>query len=703
MSDEKLLEEAKTQYGIDYEYYSQEYARAEEDIEFTMGDQWPEQIKEKRRKEGRPCLTENRLLPYVHQVANEVREMRPSVKISAVDDKGDVDTADVLKGMIRNIERQSKADTAYDKAVFNTVTSGYGWIRINLDYASPMSFDQEIKIERVLNPLSVIFDSNSTELDGSDAEHAFVYEDVPREMFKEMYPDADPVSWKESNGEVWADEHTIRVMEYFYKDYTDVTIYETVLPDGVTKALVKKQLDILDEQGIEYQVLQDRETRIPSIKWCKFTESDVLEKTEWLGKYIPIVPVYGMEVYLKNKRQSHSLIRQARDPQTMFNFWKTASAEIIALQPRAPYVGALGQFNSRAKNWATSNNENYAFLEYDQVDLNGQLAPPPQRAQPIMGSPAMFQSEQMAATGISATLGMYEEGRGEASNAISGIAIRSRELSGKNATFHFIDNLAASIRHVGVILVDLIPRIYDKPRIARILGEDGEEKPVPINQPFVKTDDGLQPAMGKKADGIYDLQAGKYDVDVDVGPSYATKRQETVDFITAIAQREPRILEVAGDLLFKSMDTPYSEEIAKRIKSIMSPELLDDDPMAAKLEQASKAMQQMQEQLDMALAALEDKKKNEQVQNAIDMKEVQIKEQDVQIKAAKTAADIKKIESEIQGGGGELQSVISAVLELSEQVQDTGQALDIILASKEEEANEMPLQNLDNSQEVIDE
>ena len=679
-----LLEDAKEKFQECEEHYKSNYRDGEEDQEFLYGvSQWDAQDVSKRQTERRPSLVLNQLLPYAHQVINGIKETRPAIRISPVDSKADPDTAEVIQGIIRNIERQSKANIAYDTAAMNSVGAGIGWIRISTDYANPMSFEQEIKIERVLNFQSVYIDPQSQSLDGSDAEYMFIFDDIPLDRFEEMYPDADTAGFEKSNNE-WYQDDSVRVAEYFYKECEERTIYK-VEAEGKQAVITKEEKEALEEEGVTVNVLDERITEFPVIKYCKLNGSEILEESEWAGKYIPIVPVYGEECWLEGKREFHSLIRQAKDAQRMYNYWKSASTEFIALQPKAPYVGAVGSFKSYPNEWANANNENYTFLEYDVVyDDNGQRVEPPTRQQPITGSPAMMQEAISAREDIRLGLGIYEEAVGDESNAISGIAVRNRQIRGDTSTFHFMDNLTASITQVGCILVDLIPRIYSDRQVVRILGIDNKEEVIPVNQSYITDENTGKPRplkKGERAEGIYDLTVGQYDVVCDVGASYSSRRQEMADKLQQVISASPELIQVTGDLLFESMDIPLGKEIAKRLRVMMPPETLEDDPMAAKLMKAAQQMEAMNEQILNLEAALQDKRSKEDIDREFEAKKIAIDQQEVIIKAKKTEADIMKILSEINESG----QTAELTAQLTGRVDDLTDAVAQILDNVENE------------------
>jgi len=687
----KLHSEAIERFANCQDYYSELYRNCEEDIEFTHGiNQWDDADIQSRRKQRRPYLTINKMKPFTDQVINTIKQARPAIRVTPVDDGGDADTAQVFQGIIRNIERTSKANNAYDAAAMNAVAGGLGWIRISTDYDSPMSFDQKICIDRVINFQDIYVDPNTQTLDGSDIEYAYVFEEVSREKFKSDYPDAVTDSLTAQKNATWFDDETVQVAEYFYKEYEEREIY-LVEVDGKDSVVTKAEYDLIVEAlGTEPEIIDERTSLFPIIKWCKITGAEILEENEWVGKYIPLVPVYGSEVYIDGRREFHSLIRQAKDSQRMSNYWKTANTEFIALQQKAPYVGALGSFETRKEQWRNANNLNIPFLEYDIIyDDNGNPVTPPQKQPPITGSPTMSQEAAIANQDIKEALGMYNENMGDASNAISGVAVRNRQIYGDNSTFHFIDNLSASISQVGCILVDLIPRLYSRKKVIRIIGEDGQSNNVPVNQPYIKTENGKEPAAGREFDGIYDLKAGTYDVVCDVGASYSSRRQEFADKMIELAKAEPRLMEVGGDLLVESMDMPQAQKLADRIRTQMPPEVLQDDPQAARMQAVAGQMKQLEDQLLNMEAALQDKSAKEDIEAQSKLAEIDIKRQELAIDAQKTKADIDKIYSEINKTNTEAASQsISNVDAIVGDVTDLQQSVEMLIDFMESEVEE---------------
>lgn len=666
------------------------YDDCNEDWEFLHAkNQWDAKDKEKRNKQGRPALTLNQLLPYAQQVTNDIRQSRLAIRVSPVDSDADIDTAEIYQGIIRNIEKQSNAQSVYATAAMNAVGAGIGWIEIETDWADTQTFDQEIFIRRVLDFQSAYLDPNSQEIDGSDAEYGFIRIDYTEDRFKELWPDREAISFEDGT-----DDDMICVMKYYAKHYEQSKIHQIRLVDGSLQVITDEQKEILDENGtVEYEIVMTREVETPYVKMCILNgEEEPLEEEDFPSEYIPLIPVIGEEVFIDGQREYHSLIRQAKDAQKMYNYWKTSNTEMIALQPKTPWVGAKGSFKSQPMKWKNANSENYSTLEYDLVySEDGQLVPPPQRSQPAQGSMSMMQEAMSAKEDIRLAIGMPQANMGERGNEVSGIAIRSRQVEGDNATFHFIDNLSNSIAHVGRIIVSMIPAIYSERKVMRILGEDGEEKNVPVNQPYVKEAGQERPAQrgDTKVDGIYDLSAGKYDVTCDVGASYSSKRQEEADKLIELIQAKPELMEVVGDLLFKALDVPNGQEIADRLQANMPPEMLGENPMADKLKQAGQAIQALQEQLKNYDAALKEKKENQEFEEHYKLKELELDRDKFKLDVMKANADIEKMRAETTNFNMEAVNELGGVVNnLATDFSDMREALEIIVQSKEDEALE---------------
>ena len=592
-----------------------------DDLRFMAGSpdnqwQWPADVLATRGAvqgqsiNARPCLTINKLPQHVRQVTNEQRQNRPSGKVIPADDNADVQVAEIFNGVVRHIEYMSDADVAYDTACDNQVTYGEGYIRLLTEYCNEETFDQDIRIGRVRNAFSVYMDPTIQDPCGADAKWCFITEDILKSEYEELFPDATPISTLMAQGvgnesmAQWLAEDTIRIAEYFYYVTERTTLH--LYPDGqtaFTRTAKDKQLMAMFGAPVRSRPSERRK-----VMWMKTNGFDVLEEREWPGKWIPVVRVIGNEWEVEGQIYISGLVRNAKDAQRMYNYWVSQEAEMLALAPKAPFIGYGGQFEGYEMQWKTANTTNWPYLEVnpDVTDGAGNVLPLPQRAPPPLPQTGLIQAKMGAADDIKGTTGQYDASLGQQGNERSAKAIVAREKQGDVGTYHYVDNLARAIRHITRQIVDLIPKIYDTQRIARIIGVDGEVDMVKFNpmQPeAVKEVRDVQ--TGALIEKIYNPSVGTYDVMVTTGPGYMTKRQEALDAMSQILQTNPQLWAVAGDLFIKNMDWPGAQEMAERFKKILDPKVLSEGDQSPEMMAAQQQIEAMTQELNRVTDILE--------------------------------------------------------------------------------------------------
>lgn len=558
MNDDDILSIARDKF--ERAQVAEEDTRREglHDLKFArLGEQWPEVLRRERELEGRPCLTNNRLIAFIRQVVNDARQNKPGIVVYPVDDGADKETAEVINGLIRNIQVVSDADVATDTAIDSAVSNGFGYFRINIT-----DDGKDLKFERIVNPFTVYGDPDSESADGSDWECAFVVSRMRREKFQRVYKGKDEVDW-DALGYTgletpWVDDDGVLVAEYWKRE--PVELPTVVLSDGNTVSMEDYEVRAMEmamagimpvEQGVEQ-----------SFKVTQYilTGAEVLETNEWPGKYIPIVPVYGDEINIEGKRYFRSLINPAKDAQRMHNYWRSMATELVALAPKAPYIGEEGAFDVDPAKWSTANNQSHAYLEFKKG------AQRPER-QPFAGVPAGALQEALnSADDMKAIVGIYDASLGARSNETSGIAIRARQKEGDVSTFHFIDNLSRAIRHAGRILIDLIPKVYNQARIIRILGEDMKPQNVRIEPGAPPPEEMPEDSRNEAIARVFDVTAGKYDLTVKAGPSYSTLREEARAELVEIISKVPESASILGPMYLRQSDWPGSEEAADKLE-----------------------------------------------------------------------------------------------------------------------------------------
>jgi hypothetical protein len=625
------LDEMRSRYTMAIAAYSDSREDELDDLRFMAGSpdnqwQWPADVLATRGAvqgqtiNARPCLTINKLPQHVRQVTNEQRQNRPSGKVIPADDKADVEVAAIYDGMVRHIEYMSDADVAYDTACENQVTYGEGYIRILTEYCDEDSFDQDLRIGRVRNSFSVYMDPMSQDPTGADAEWCFITQDITKAEYERDYPDAAPLSSILASGvgdqylSQWLTEDTLRIAEYFYYKHEDATL--NLYPgnqsffDGSPEDKQMKQMGL--------KPIKSRRVDRKKVMWMKTNGFESLEEREWAGKWLPVVRVIGNEFEVEGQIYISGLVRNAKDAQRMYNYWTSQEAEMLALAPKAPFIGYGGQFEGYEMQWKTANTTNWPYLEVnpDVTDGMGAVLPLPQRAAPPLPQTGLIQAKMGASDDIKSTTGQYDSSLGATSNERSGRAILAREKQGDTGTYHYVDNLARAIRHITRQLVDMIPKIYDTERIARIVGLDGEVDMVKINPQQPNPVNEIRDMnTGIVIEKIYNPGVGRYDVVVTTGPSYMTKRQEAMDAMSQILQGNPQLWSVAGDLFVKNMDWPGSEELAARLAKTIDPKLLEDGDKDPALQAAEQQMQAMGAELDQMAQMMQNFQKSVEVQD----------------------------------------------------------------------------------------
>ena len=654
--DKDLLAAARDRMTLAISAWSETREDELEDLRFYAGSpsnhwQWPADVLATRGSvqgqsiNARPTLTINKLPQHVRQVTNDQRQNRPSGKVIPADDKGDVEVAEIFDGIVRHIEYISDADVAYDTACENQVAYGEGYIRILTEYTDPTSFDQDIKIGRVRNSFSVYMDPMIQDPCGSDAQWCFVTEDIPKDEYERQFPNAQPISSLQDQGvgdqsvSQWVNDETVRVADYYYIEHTKKTLnlyYGNV--SALSGSPEDKQMVALGMKPI-----RSREVDIKQVKYCKINGFEVLERNDWAGSHIPVVRVIGNEFEVDGRLYLSGIVRNAKDAQRMYNYWTSQEAEMLALAPKAPFIGYGGQFEGYENQWKTANTTNWPYLEVnpDVTDGQGGTLPLPQRSQPPMAQNGLIQAKMGASDDIKGATGQYDSSLGATSNERSGKAILARERQADTGTYHYVDNLARAVRCVTRQLVDLIPKIYDTERIARIIGEDGTSDMARVNPDQPEPVKKIVDERGIVIQKVYNLGVGKYDVCVTTGPSYMTKRQESLNAMTELLQGNPELWAVAGDLFIKNMDWPGAQEMAKRFAKTIDPKLLGDEDESPEMQAAKQQMQAMGQEMEQMHQMLQN------VQKSFENRDLEIQEFESKIKAFD--AETKRI-SAVQAG-----------------------------------------------------
>lgn len=613
-----LLETAKDRFNKASDGWSQVRERALDDLKFYQGEQWSDNLKAVGRVTKEPILTVNRLPQFTAQVENELRRQQIAINVYPTDEVGSEETAEVFAGLIRDIERKSHAPSAYIHAAGScgAMVPGFGFLKLTTVYADRGGFNQEIRIESPADPFKVLPDPEAQEPDSSDAQFWFEFTDLSQEAYKAQYPDSELISVDlTSPGSTlarWLGPNGIRVCKYWYKE--EVEAIEYLLEDGTTidsvgwydpNADEVEQDDerspfptTEDEAGETHPltILRTRTILDTKVKYCTFNGVEVLDEGEWADDKFPFVSIYGSSLIIDGKRDIHGIIRHAKDAQQMLNYMASSTVRRIGSANKAPWIVDARSIQKYEEMWKTANTQNWSALFYNSTNPDNpqQPLPAPMRADQtgqvtdLLAAAAKFEND------LKATVGVYDAGLGATPNEQSGIAIKTLAEQGKNANFHFSDNLARGIQRLGHLLICLIPKVYDTPRAVRIIGADTTEKLVKINQVFYEGPEQKE----------HDFSKGNYGVAVAAGPAYATRKQQALDQITKLVAADPAIMPVIQDLLVGEMDIEAGPIIKERLRKLLAlthPQLVEADTGTSKLPVQAQAALAQQTQVIQAL------------------------------------------------------------------------------------------------------
>lgn len=644
-ADKDLLSRIRERYKVMTEADDVNRREAMDDIKFALvpGEQWDQSIRRDRGE--RPCYEFNKIRITGKRIVNDMRANRPQGKVRAVED-GDKPTADALEGLARNIWNVSDGDTVIDYAAEYQVFGGMGAWRVAVDYSNDNAFTQDIRVEPIRNPFCLFSDPACFDPLKRDAADWILTERISRKSFEARWPKAKVIEWESSefdDDEEWQDDETVRICEYWWKEPLTKRIF--LLSDGrtVEEADLTANLPALAEQGIT--VTRDRTVQTHEICMCIASGDAILDgPTKWAGRYFPFVVAYGEWLIIDGKAQWCGITRFAKDAQRSYNVSRTAITETIAMAPQAKFWATPAMAEGHTDKWAEAHSKNYPFL---LSNPDPKMPGFPQRMGGAEVPVALIQESQLASDEIKAVTGIFDASLGNRSNEQSGVAIRARQSQGEIATFNFQDNLNKGIQRTWEILVDLIPRYYDTERTVRILGADNVEKYVRINSTEVDANTGMPKPLN-------DLSRGRYDVAISVGPAFATQRQEAAEIYTQMVQANPSLLPIAGDLIFRSLDLPYADKMADRMKTMLPPQIQqmesEGKPISpeaqAVMAQAQQAMQMAQQQSDLvqqAAAEVEQNKAEAEKAKA----EVQMSVAELEVKRAQFEAQVARVEAEM--------------------------------------------------------
>lgn len=667
--DKKILREAYERFKRVFDWESQFIEQYIIDIKFANADsdngwQWPEELRRWREVNKRPALTINKVQTHVALVTNDQRKNKPSISIKPTGNEGTFESAQIFEGIIRNIEYSSGAQAIYDEACESQVEGGIAYWRVKHQYIDNETWDQELIIAPVRSHIGVFLDCDILQKDGSDAKFGFIFDEQPRQEWEAEHPDEEmpPQTDGLMVGADWVRDDYIRKAEYYRIVETKDELIYAEDDQGHSETFRKSMIDKIPGANKllkEAKVIKRRPIKDKQLEWYKIEGNTITARElKMPGKYIPIVRVIGKERIIERKLLRKGLTRDLKDPQRMYNYNSSGQVEYGALATKTPWVGPAAAFEGNENAWKNANINNAAYLTYKHIDENGDPIPAPQRPEAPGASPAFINGMQIAEREMAMASGQYEPQQGQQGNEISGVAIQQRQRQGDTSTYHFLDNLMLAIRHTGRILIDLIPKIYDTERVIKIMGKDGQESEVLISPQMQQGYQAKQ--MQDITKVLFNPNVGRYEVAADIGPSWATQRQEAFNAFVQIVTGNPDLINEIGDLMFQSADFPLADKIAERLRrkiQQVAPWLLSDAAPSPQVQ----ALQQQVNQASQMIAAMLEKLGDQEKKLRNQERDIEIKAYDAESKRI-TAVSNAQPELERTGQIPELKKMVEQVL-----------------------------------------
>ena len=588
-----VVDEAKRRFQRCSEWEAAARERFIEDIKFSYGDsdngyQWPSAIRRSRDVDSKPCLTMNIIRQHNLQIINDAKRNKSEVTVLPTGGGATYESAQVYRDLLSDIQYNSQAQLAYSIAREFQVYGGIGWWRLVTRYVDENTFDEQVVIEPVLDPLSVYLDPDIKQRNGSDAKFAFVFDDIPREEFREAYPEFVAVAGLSplgvaSGDDDWITRDHVRICEYFRKVPVEDWLLSFIDPnDGQRKNVRESKLPadlrqkVRDDPKTKRRKVWDHE-----VEWYLIAGDQVIDQTTWPGKFIPLVRVIGEEQVIEGilDRKGHS--RSMKDAQRMFNYNCSAQVEHVALQTKSPWKGAAAAIDEFQQYWNNANTANHSFLPFNHVDDEGNPIPPeamPQRVDPPAPSQAFEAGMQTAFNQMMMVSGQWQNQMGMMGNERTGSAIQERMDQGDVATYHFRDNYETALVYTGMQLIDLIPKVYDTRRILMIQSDDGSVFELQVDPTAQAAYMAKKDRDGAIVQRIFNPTVGRYEVRASTGQSFGSRREETVQALTLILTQAPTLTGVIGDLLLSAMDFKEAQEAAQRLKRMVPPQALGQGP-----------------------------------------------------------------------------------------------------------------------------
>ena len=609
---EDIVEKMRSRLKDANGHWSEQHNAIREELDFTCaGNQWASSgsgfgVIDK----DRPNLVSNQTLTLCQRVINTIRMNPFGIQVSTNEDNA----TQLIQDKIRQIEYESRASESYENAFECQVVAGMGFYYITTEYLNDTDLEQKVSVKSIIDPTCAFLDPFCEEIDGSDSKFGFIRNALDKKHQVDVHGEevlSGNIAGIDLSCGVTDEADKVYQLIYYYKDTSTVKRY--FLYDG----------SFTDEEPEDDSLVDGtRIVEIDKVYCCEFIGNKFIQRTEVIGKYIPLIPVLGDRLRSnQEKLYWGGLTRRVKDSAMMVNYYKNNEAEQVALAPKAPFIAAYGQIEQHIDLWRDANNSNIAVLPYDPVTISGVVLPAPQRSTAAVNTAPVIQSRIQAQQDMSMESGIFiDQLGGQATAGQSGLAVKLRDGQSELTNAQYLDNFKKSMNQAGRVIIAMIIGTSDTERIETFRKDDGEtyKKTVNLSEIMTKVDD--------------------LDVSVSSGPAYQNRRKESVAQVNELMTGNPELKAVIADIMVDNMDAPASKEIASRLKKMLPPELQEreegaPDPQALEAlkqqEEIIEEQEKMLEQLQHYIVTLENSNQNEikkaQMQETSDIIQTEMK------------------------------------------------------------------------------
>jgi len=580
---------------------------------------------------NKPRYTFDMTSPIVDQIAGELEQADFDIVVSPAGGNATKDAAEIYDGIIRNLETISNASMTYSAAGRGMVTCGYDAWRVVQKFADDNSFEQDLLVEPIGNAIDrVWFDPSAQLQDCSDARYCFVLHPIATSEYRARWPEGSGMSVSDDReGDAYYDKAEVVVIGELL--YVEEEMRELVLMSNGQVHEVNDDFEMIRD---ELLMLGVREVRRRERKYKKVC-SRLFDANGWLEDdkdtafcYLPVVPVFANFKILENKIIYYGAVEKLMDSQRVLNYSLSREIEEGALAPRAKWWMTMAQAAGHELQIQTLNT-NADPVQFYNPDPNAPGAP--QQSGGAQINPGLRNISESMRGIIGMSAGMFASNMGDNPGLQSGVAIERLQNKGDNGTHKYFRALEIAISHTGRILVSTIPKVYDNERQMRLMYEDGTLEMKPINQEVIDMQTG-------KVVKVNDLSVGTYDVVCKAGPSFRNRQEQTLRTMLDLAQVDPSILQLGGDLFLRNVVSPVADALAERRRAQMLaqgiiPESQMTDEEKQQMAMAAQSQGQAQDP-NMVLAQAEMLKAQAQQQQAQnDAMKIQLENMKLQIQA----------------------------------------------------------------------